>query len=105
MKRSKKVQNKPVLIYKKTDLYINWNVHAPLEWKFGIIWNLVKQTKIIGSKTTLLLEKIGQLKRVFIEVNEHPIKTLKRTVNQTVHHRDKSKNTIIKNDRMQKKFK
>ena len=37
-----------------TDLYINWNAHAPMEWKIGTLRNLVKRAKTVCSTTMLL---------------------------------------------------
>ena len=37
-------------VYRKltsTDIYINWNAHAPTEWKIGTLRNLIKQAKLI----------------------------------------------------------
>ena len=34
-----------------TDLYINWNSHAPVEWKIGTLRNLVKRAKTVCSTT------------------------------------------------------
>ena len=40
------------------DLYINWNAHAPMEWKIGTLKTLVKCTKIVCSTTVLLHQEI-----------------------------------------------
>ena len=39
---------------KRTNLYINWNSHAPIEWKIGTLRNLVKRAKTICTTMVLL---------------------------------------------------
>ena len=56
---------------------INWNSHAPMEWKIGTLRNLVKRAKTVCSTTVLLHQEIEQLKAVFTGINEYPIKTHK----------------------------
>ena len=39
-------------IYRKkanTDIYINWNSHAPAQWKIWTLWNLITRAKNISS--------------------------------------------------------
>ena len=63
-------------VYRKptsSDIYINWNVHAPTEWKIGILRNLIKQAKIICSDESLEKEEMKYLTKVFHEVNDYPI--------------------------------
>ena len=38
----------------RTTLYINWNSHAPIEWKIGTLRNLVKRAKTICATMVLL---------------------------------------------------
>lgn len=52
-----------------TDLYINWNAHALLEWKIGALRNLVKRAKTVCSTKTLLHQEIEHLKVVFTGIN------------------------------------
>ena len=69
-----------------TDLYINQKPHAPLQWKIKTITNLVKQAKTVRSTTTLQHEEIELVKAVFIEVDEYPINTKNKIVNQELQH-------------------
>ena len=39
-----------------TDIYINWNAHAPTEWKIGTLRNLIKRAKLICSDESLVNE-------------------------------------------------
>ena len=56
----------------------------------------------VGSTTTLQHEEIEHLEAVFIEIDEYPIKTKNRIVNQELQHQDKSINTVLNNDFTQK---
>ena len=51
-----------------------------MELKIGTLGNLVKRTKIVYSTTVLLHQEIEHLKVVFTGINEHPIKTVNKTV-------------------------
>ena len=68
-----------------TNLYINWNSHAPMEWKIRTIKNLVKRAKAACSTTVLLHQEIEHLKAVFTGINEYPIKTINTIINQELH--------------------
>ena len=64
--------------------------------------NLIKRAMTVGSTTTLQHEEIEHLEAVFIEIDEYPIKTKNRIVNQELQHQDKSINTVLNNDFTQK---
>ena len=83
-------------------MYINWNSHTPMELKIGTLRNLVKQAKIVYSTIVLLHQEIEHLKVVFTGINEHPIKTVNRTVKQELHRTQRLQNTIINNGSIQK---
>ena len=62
-------------VYRKrtsTDIYIHWNAHASIEWKIGILGNLIKQAKLICSDKSLVKEEMKYLTKVFHEVNDYP---------------------------------
>ena len=61
---------------KKTnaDLYINWNSHAPIQWKRGTFKNLIQRSILICSNEKLLEDELTSLRSVFIKVNDHPSK-------------------------------
>ena len=73
-----------------------------MELKTGTLRNLVKQAKIAYSTTVLLHQGIEHLKVVFTGINEHPIKTVNRTVKQELHRTQRLQNTIITNESIQK---
>ena len=58
-----------------TDFYINWNSHAPVQWKIGTLRNLVKRAKTVCSTTVLLHQEIEHLKAVFTRINKYPSRT------------------------------
>ena len=63
-------------VYQKlisSDIYINWNAHAPTEWKVRTLRNLIKQAKIICSGESLVKEEMKYLTKVFHEVNDYPM--------------------------------
>ena len=39
---------------RETDVCMNWNSHAPMQWKIGTLKNLVKRSVIICSDQRLL---------------------------------------------------
>ena len=58
-------------------IYINWDSQAPMHWKIGTIKNLVKRSIIISSDKHLLQIKLDHLRKVFVEINNYPSKTVK----------------------------
>ena len=72
-------------VYQKptsSDIYINWNAHAPTEWKIGILRNLIKQAKIICSDESLEKEEMKYLTKVFHEVNDYPMSIINTIAEQ-----------------------
>ena len=63
-----------------TDIYMNWNSHAPMQWKIGTLKNLVKRSIIICSDQHLLLIELDHLRQVFIEINDYPSKTVENII-------------------------
>ena len=52
-----------------TDLYINWNSHAPIQWKRGSLKNLVHRSISICSNEKLL-DVLNYLRNAFIKTND-----------------------------------
>ena len=73
-----------------------------MELKMGTLRNLVKRAKIVYSTTVLLHQEIEHLKVVFTGINEHPIKTVNRTMKQELHRTQRLQNTILNNGTLQK---
>ena len=73
-----------------------------MELKIGTLRNLVKRAKIVYSTTVLLHQEIEHLKVVFTGINEHPIKTVNRTMKQELHRTQRLQNTILNNGTLQK---
>ena len=63
-----------------TDIYMNWNSHAPMQWKIGTLKNSVKRSIIICSDQHLLQIELDHLRKVFIEINDYPSKTVKNII-------------------------
>ena len=60
-------------VYRKTtntDIYINWNAHAPTEGKIEILRNLIKGAKLICSDESLVNEEMKYLTKVFHKIND-----------------------------------
>ena len=86
--------------YKKetnTDIYINWNSHARMQWKIDTLKNLVKRSIIICSDQDLLQKEVGYLRKVFVKINDYLTITLeniienelqKENVNTTNNHKE-----------------
>ena len=61
---------------RQTDLYMNWNSHAPFQWKSGTLKNLVKRPILIYSNQDLLEKELDHLRTIFIKTNDCSGKTL-----------------------------
>ena len=73
-----------------------------MEWKIGTLRNLVKRAKTVCSTTVLLHQEIEHLKAVFTGINECPIKTINRIINQELHRSQRLQNTVINNGGIKK---
>ena len=54
-----------------TDLYINWNSYAPIQWKWGSLKNLIQRSISICSNEKLLEDELNFLRNLFIKVNDY----------------------------------
>ena len=63
-----------------TDVYMNWNSHAPMQWKISTLENLVKRSIIICSYQHLLQKELDYLKKVFAEISNYPSKTVENII-------------------------
>ena len=71
-------------VYRKdtnTDIYMNWNAHAPANWKIATLKCLVKRAFMISSKEEYLQKELEHLKRVFCEYNDYPERLVDNIVN------------------------
>ena len=59
---------------------MNWNSHAPMQWKIGTIKNLGKRSNFICSDQYLLQKELDYLKKVFVEINDYPSKTTEKII-------------------------
>ena len=55
-------------------MYINWNSHAPVQWKRGILKNLIERSISICSNEKLLEAELNYLRNVFIKASDYPPK-------------------------------
>ena len=60
---------------------MNWNSHAPMQWKIGTLKNLVKRSIIICSDQHLLQIELDHLRKVFVKINDYPSKTVENIIN------------------------
>ena len=59
---------------------MNWNSHAPMQWKTGALKNLVKRSIIIISDQYLLQNALDYFRKVFVEINDYPTKTVENII-------------------------
>ena len=72
-------------IYRKptnTNIYINYNAHAPTEGKIEIIRNLIKRAKFICSDESLVNEEMKYLTKVFHKINNSPMSIIYKITQQ-----------------------
>ena len=55
-------------------MYINWNSHAPIQWKRVSSKNLIQRSISICSNENLCEDELNDLRNVFIKVNDYPPK-------------------------------
>ena len=60
------------------DIYINWNAHAPIEWKTGTLSNFIKRAKRICRDESLVNEKMKYHTKVFHKVNDYPMSIISK---------------------------
>ena len=88
-------------VYRKptnTDIYINWNEHAPIEWKKSTLKTLIRRAKSVCSTEKLLQDEIKHLKDVFCNLNNYPKQFVKRIINELFNDKDKKDETSTLND-------
>ena len=55
-------------VYRKptnTDLYINWNAHAPAIWKIATLKSLIKRALLVSSAKTVLDNELARIEKIF----------------------------------------
>ena len=80
-------------VYRKpthTDVYLNWNAHAPNIWKTATVRSLVKRAFTICSNDTSLNAELNHLTNVFTKYNEYPMKVIKNIIQN-----EKNKSTTV----------
>ena len=78
-------------VYRKptnTDIYINWNAHAPAIWKIATLKSLIKRAFLISSTRIALDNELAHIQKVFCDLNDYPPKLVETIVkNETSNHR------------------
>ena len=60
---------------------MNWNSHARIQWKIGILKNLVERSSIfICSDQHLSQNEVDYLRKVFVKINNYPSKTVENVI-------------------------
>ena len=62
-------------VYRKkinNDIYLYWNVFAPISWKRGTLRRLIQRAYLVCSTETYLEEVLTYLEKVFIEKTRYP---------------------------------
>ena len=62
--RDNKLQTTEFRKETNTDLYINWNSHASIQWKWGSLKNLIQRSILICSNEKLLEDELNYLRKV-----------------------------------------
>ena len=92
---NRKLETKAFRKETNTDVYINWNSHAPMQWKIDTLKNLVKRSIIICSHQHLLWKEFDYLRKVFVEINDCSSKAVENIINDCS---SKAVENIIKNE-------
>ena len=92
---NRKLETKAFRKETNTDVYINWNSHAPMQWKIDTLKNLVKRSVIICSHQHLLWKELDYLRKVFVEINDCSSKAVENIINDCS---SKAVENIIKNE-------
>jgi hypothetical protein len=72
-------------VYRKktnNNVYMNWNSYSPRTWKIGTLKNLIRRAAIICSNTEDLEKEFNHLETVFCDINEYPVKVVKKVVEE-----------------------
>ena len=67
-----------------TDIYINWNAHAPNTWKINTLRNLIKRAKTICSTKENFIAETRRLQKVFQERNQYPKRVVENVINKEI---------------------
>ena len=70
-------------VYRKptnTDIYINWNAHAPAIWKIATLKSLIKRAFLISSTKAALEEELAHIQKVFCDLNDYPPKLVEAII-------------------------
>lgn len=64
-----------------TNMYINWNSHAPVQWKIGTLRNLIQRSILICSNEILLEKETNRLRTVFTKINDYSTRVVNNVTN------------------------
>ena len=70
-------------VYRKktnSNIYINWDSHAPRTWKIGTLHGLIQRAFTICSEDEEIEKEIDYLQKIFQEVNGYPKKVVENTI-------------------------
>ena len=70
-------------VYRKktnSNIYINWNSHAPRTWKIGTLHGLLQRAFTICSNNSEVEKEIDFLKKIFSKTNGYPTKVIESIV-------------------------
>ena len=60
---------------------MNWNSHAPIQWKWASLKYLIQRSISFRSNEKLLEDELNYLRNVFIKVNNYPSKLVNGIIN------------------------
>ena len=72
-------------VYRKvtnTSIFMNWHFHAPSDWRIGTLRNLIKSENLISFLEFVLRNKINNMRNIFTEYNDYPIKIVSDKTDQ-----------------------
>ena len=70
---NRKLEGKVFSKVTNTDIYMNWNSHAPMPWKTDTLKNLVRRSIIICSDQYPLEMELDHSKRIFVKIKLLPV--------------------------------
>ena len=89
-------------VYRKktnNDIYLNWNIFAPVSWKRGKLRTLVQRAYLVCSTEIYLKKELTYLEKVFIEKNNYPKYVIIQVFTQVKEeHKSRNYNNNIKNN-------
>ena len=73
------------------DLYLRWDVLAPISWKQRTLRTLVNRAYLVYSNQELLHKELAYLRSIFLKKNGYPLQTIKKLMKEVEENKKKKK--------------